>query len=70
MNDLPEKGWAGYGSPSHPLTPRLRMKPYPNRTGVCIHEIHAEIAECRLEREGVLPELLAYIVGIGASARG
>lgn len=30
-----------------------------------IHEIHAEIAEYRLEHSGVLPELARYIEGIG-----
>ena len=61
--------WRGYGSPSHPLTPRLRMKPYPNRTGVCIHEIHAEIADYRLAYDGIKPQLLAYLRGIGEQAK-
>jgi hypothetical protein len=51
---------AGYGSIP-------RMKPYGNRSGVCIHEIHAEIAEYRLAHDGIKPELLAYLAGIGAA---
>jgi hypothetical protein len=31
-----------------------------------VHDFHAEVAENRLKHEGVKPELLAYIKGIGA----
>lgn len=68
---LPEKGWKGYGAPGWHL-PGLSARiihpqiAFPNREGVAIHEIHAGIAECRLDREGIKPELLAYLAGIGA----
>jgi len=71
MNDLPEKGWAGYGSPQHPLTPRLRFRPYPNKYGVAIHEMHAAVAEAWLDKHGqTSPELVAYLRGIGEASRG
>lgn len=34
-----------------------------------IHEWHSEIAENRLAHEGVKPELLAYVVGVGEACR-
>lgn len=34
------------------------------------HEMDARVAEYRLATEGIKPELLAYVVGIGEAARG
>jgi hypothetical protein len=69
MSALPDSGW--FPDPSRkwmePCRATFRMKPYPNRSGVCIHEIHAEIAEYRLSHDGIKPELLAYLAGIGAA---
>lgn len=33
------------------------------------HEMDARVAEYRLEHEGIKPELLAYLVGIGEAWR-
>lgn len=37
---------------------------YPHRDGVAWIETHAEIAEDRLERDGVSAELVAYLEGL------
>lgn len=34
-----------------------------------MHEWHAEVAEYRLRHQGVLPELLLYLEGIGRASR-
>ena len=51
--------------PDHKLT--LRLAP-DKRTAeaVMTHEWHAEVSEYRLNYSGVLPELTAYLAGIGA----
>ena len=45
------------------------MKPVGDRCGVYRHEMDAEVAEYRLRHEGILPELLAYLVGIGLEGK-
>lgn len=79
MSALPEKGWAGYGSPGHPLTPRHRPWQHLTRAmhannpqtqaNVIRWWQNEEKAEHRLRHEGVLPELLMYVEGIGRGAR-
>ena len=68
---LPEKGWKGYGSPAHKWTPRPPSQWADDRRA-CIaleQQFHAEVAEYRLRHDGIKPELLAYVRGIGESVR-
>jgi hypothetical protein len=69
LSALPDSGWKGYGSPQHPLTPRARKYPNGNLLAVMADEMHAEIAEYRLSHDGIKPELLAYLHGIGESVK-
>lgn len=48
----------------HPLVAK------PNPGGVWLHELHAERAEARMAREGIKPELTAYLAGIGKTYGG
>lgn len=58
---LPEKGWKGYGSPAHPMTPDWKA--------IARVEMDLEVAEYRLRHDGIKPELLAYLRGIGELVR-
>jgi len=62
---LPEKGWKGYGRPDQKLTLRLAPDAATLREAMA-HEVHAEVAEYRLRTDGILPELVAYVQGLGA----
>jgi len=59
----------------HDLTNRpdkltLRLTPDAHTVAVAmIHDFHANVAEYTLRTRGILPELKAYIVGIGRQAR-
>lgn len=57
--ELPLTGWLGYGRPGHPFA-----KQPGNACGYYIHEMHAGIAEARLERDGIKPELEVYIAAL------
>lgn len=60
--------WKGYGRPDCKLT--LRINPDPNTRAVAmVHDFHAAVADSRLRNEGVKPELLAYVIGIGEAYR-
>lgn len=63
MSNLPNHGWRGYGSPNHPYTVRYGRNP------VADFCRHADEAETRLTHEGIKPELLAYLKGIGEAFR-
>lgn len=63
---LPDKGWTGYGRPTHPYMQPVRVpRVAGNRCGVSVIEMHAAVAEIWLERHGVQPALVAYLAGIG-----
>lgn len=71
---LPEKGWKGYGSPGHKYDDlrklwRDAMRDPKVAEDVALHDWHSEIAEYRMEHEGIKPELLAYIVGLGKAVK-
>lgn len=60
--------WKGYGRPDCKLTLRINPDPH-TRAEAMVHDFHAGVAESRLRNEGVKPELLAYVVGIGEAYR-
>ena len=61
--------WKGYGRPDCKLTLRV-INPDPQTRAVAmVHDFHADVAEGRLRNEGVKPELLAYVIGIGEAYR-
>lgn len=68
MGEFLRYNWTGYGRPDCKLT--LRINPDPHTRAVAmVHDFHADVAESRLRNEGVKPELLAYVIGIGEAYR-
>lgn len=71
MND---KSWRDYlrpqryTSPYRPVTWKVKVAT-PIREAAWIEEQHAEVAEYRLRHDGIKPELLAYLDGIGRAYR-
>jgi len=66
--DLSKINFRGYGRPDCKLTLRINPDPH-TRAEAMVHDWHAEVAEYRLRHEGIRPELLDYVVGIGESAK-
>jgi len=66
-----------YGSdrPSHFVNwlqsqPITQYTPTPaSRDAAALHDWHAEVAEYRLRHQGIKPELLRYVEGIGRAYR-
>lgn len=60
--------WKGYGRPGHKLT--LRHAPDAHTVAeAMVYNLHDRVADSRLRNEGVKPELLAYVIGIGEAYR-
>lgn len=60
--------WKGYGRPDNKMT--LRLNPDPLTVAEAkLHDFDADVAEYMLRHKGILPDLLAYIVGIGRAYR-
>lgn len=60
--------WKGYGRPGHKLT--LRHSPDAHTVAeAMVYNFHDDVAEYMLRTHGVMPDLLAYIVGIGREYR-
>lgn len=60
--------WKGYGRPDNKLT--LRHAPDAQTVAASmVYNFHDDVAEYMLRTHGVMPDLLAYIVGIGRAYR-